>query len=207
MARTTRRQPSATPCSVRRVHNVLLMLALAGGTNSDPDSESGGGIPNASPGELVILSLSPSSGLTSAGYAVTIRGNNFQGVETWYAKFGTAYSPLVEKVGPTTLRAFPPAGQSPGQVHVYVSPNDQNWVDACQTKQGETTDHIINVGPCNTFEFTSDPICYTCQSPNNPVALSGTSITPNYIFAVILVLMAFALQQNPDALDLRVFGH
>ena len=101
----------------------------------------------------MILKLDPSKGLTIADYVVTITGNNFEGNEKYYVKFGEAYSPSVKKTSPTTIEAVPPKLQSVGTVSVFVSSNDQDWTDSCHIRVGETANHLINVGPCSKFEF------------------------------------------------------
>lgn len=177
---------------------MALDFTIVGGSILNPDDPTGTPILNAIPGELVILSVTPASGLRLADYAVTIRGNNFVGIDKYWVKFGDAYSPRVTKTSPTTLEAYPPTGQSAGEVHVYVSTNDQNWVDACHTKIGETDDHVINVGPCSKFTFDADPICYTCQSPNNPVTLSGVSVAPSSTL-LLVVFATLYIVGNPLA--------
>ena len=115
-------------------------------------------------GANLIESVNPIEGLTASDYGVTIVGNNFDGSETYFVKWGTVYSPRVTKTSPTTLVAWPPLNQVPTpDITLWVSLNDQNWIDSCQIVVGEansldltnvgTSDHLTNVGVCSKFEF------------------------------------------------------
>lgn len=160
----------------------------------------------------LIESITPAEGLTAADYGVTIVGNNFEGSDRYFVRWvrpagepdsagvitdpgSDTYSPKVVKTTPTTLVANPPLKQSTGVYNLFISLNNQNWIDSCQLVIGETSDHIISIGTCSKFTFIEDPICYTCQSPNKPVPLGGAaSITPSltlYIFVLIALLSLF----------------
>ena len=108
--------------------------------------------------------MNPIEGLTASDYGVTIVGNNFEGSETYFVKWGTVYSPRVVKTSPTTLVAWPPLNQEPTpDVTLWVSLNDQNWIDSCQIVVGETPDHLTNVGVCSKFEFKGLPVHVCCD--------------------------------------------
>lgn len=140
-----------------------------------------------------VISISPASGLTAADYKVTITGNNFLGGNTFKVKFGDALVRSAVLESPTTLVVDPPHGQAAGEVHVYISLNGQDWIDSCKKTYGETSDHVILHGTCNTFTWSEDPVCYTCQTPLKPASVeSAASLSKSdHVTALLFVATAF----------------
>jgi len=140
-----------------------------------------------------VISISPTFGLAAADYKVTITGNNFAGGNTIRVKFGDALVRSAVLESPTTIVVDPPLGQALGEVHVYISLNGQDWIDSCKKTYGETSDHVILHGTCNTFTWSEDPVCYTCQTPLKPASVenAASSGKPNPLIALLFVAVAF----------------
>jgi len=120
-----------------------------------------------------VKSISPTSGLTAADYKVTITGNNFLGGSQYTVKYGSALASTIQVASPTKLVVSPPAKQAVGDVHVYVSLNNQDWIDSCYKTFGATSDHVVLHGTCNQWTWAADPICYTCQTPLKPASVES----------------------------------
>ena len=102
-----------------------------------------------------VSSVSPNSGTTGGGTAVTITGTNFAAGAT--VKFGTASATNVVVVSSTTITATTPAG-SAGAVTVTVTVNSQS---------GSLT---------NGFTYIAPPTV-TSVSPNSGTTAGGTAVT------------------------------
>jgi len=147
-----------------------------------------------------ITAVEPSSGLTAADYKVTLTGNNFLGGDSYQVKFGDTLVRTVVLESPTQLVVEPPLNQELGAVHVFVSLNDQNWIDSCYRTFGATQDHVILHGTCDQFTWAPDPICYTCQTPTKPadIEASSSKLLLSWMQAVIVLLVCMVVARGEN---------
>jgi len=113
------------------------------------------------PTSPTVSAVSPSSGSTGGGTAVTITGTNFTGASA--VRFGSTPATSFSVTGPTSISALSPAG-SLGTVDITVT----------------TPSGTSNVGSADQFTYTTPPPpppTVSAVSPSSGPAAGGTAVT------------------------------
>jgi heme/copper-type cytochrome/quinol oxidase subunit 2 len=129
-------------------------------TVTNPDSQSGTGSFTYATPALSITSVSPNTGSTAGGTAVTISGASFQNGAT--VTFGAFPAPNVTVVNSTTITATTPLGPANDQLAVDVTVTNPDAKSTTQT-QG--------------FTYSVPALAIDSVSPSNVITTGGQQIT------------------------------
>ncbi|MGD0548680.1 MAG: Ig-like domain repeat protein [Terracidiphilus sp.] len=165
-------------------------LALTATLPSPPTLKSNSTSFNLSAPPPTVTGISPSSGFTTGGTAVTINGTNFTGATA--VDFGSTQATNVIVVNTTTITATTPAGVGTVNVSVTTSGGTSAASPADQFTYvvPAATSLTPAVTPGSTFVYSQQPSISVALAPSNAAGITVSDFTATLDSSTVLTVTA-----------------